>query len=234
MRKIISFLSIIVICNIATAHEAQTPRLITVTGTYEIKVKPDEAHITIGVNSVGTDIEKIKKENDSQIRNVIKTIKKNGVGEKDLKTSNFSISQDYSRPSDKKEAIRYRVSNTLSVHLKDLSQLEKIINGVVKNGANQLQGVEFTTSKLKELETSARAGALKNAKTLANEMAAELGQKVGEPYSVSEPQSQIYGGRTQMAMMKMEDSIAPTIAQGQISISTNVIVSFELLSKNKL
>jgi uncharacterized protein YggE len=105
------------------------------------------------------------------------------------------------------------------------------MGGLVDAGVNNIQGVEFKTSKLAEYETQARKDAALDAKKKANDYAAALGQKTGKAIVISDSSQPFYP--PMMRAMKFESDAASgaqmeTLAIGEIEIRANVTISFEL------
>jgi uncharacterized protein YggE len=112
-----------------------------------------------------------------------------------------------------------------------VAQFEPLYSEALASGVNNIYGVTYQTSKLKQLKEEARTLAVLDAKDKAVKLAAPLGAEIARPYSIQENAG--YEGprpMMQMAMMKSEaaDSAAPTIAFGEIKVTSSVSVSFEL------
>jgi uncharacterized protein YggE len=103
--------------------------------------------------------------------------------------------------------------------------------GLVDAGVNNIQGVEFKTSKLAQYESEARIKAVAQAKQKANDYAGALNQKVGKAIVVTD-NTQTYYPQPMMRAMKFEagDAEMPkeTLAIGEITVTANVNISFEL------
>jgi hypothetical protein len=106
------------------------------------------------------------------------------------------------------------------------------MEGLVNQGVNRIDNVIFESSKLAEYQSEARKLAMKDAKIKAEDYVSVLGQKVGKAMIISD-NSQNYQPQPVYARMKamsMEDSSAPreTLAEGEITITANISVSFIL------
>ena len=106
------------------------------------------------------------------------------------------------------------------------------MEGLVNEGINRIDNVEFKSSKMNQLQSDARKLAVKEAKAKAEDFVSVLGQKVGKAILISD-NSQTYTPQPRMYAMKtmaMDGAEAPreTLAIGEIEITTNVSVSFML------
>ena len=107
------------------------------------------------------------------------------------------------------------------------------MEGLVNEGINRIDNVEFKSSKLLQLQSDARKLAIKDAKAKAEDFVSVLGQKVGKAIVISDnsqtynPQPRMYAMKS-MSMDKLESAPRETLAIGEIEIIANVSVSFVL------
>jgi hypothetical protein len=222
------------------------PRLITVSGSAEVRTPPNEVVLTLGVETWNEALGPAKQENDTRVAAVLKTAQSFGVEPKYLQTDHISIEPTYEDYSERRKITGYAVRKTIVVTLKDVSRFEALLTAVLEgNGANHVHGIEFRTTELRKYRDQARSLAIKAAQEKAQAMAGELGQPVGRPYSIQENHSywgsgynswwgsRWGGGPTQNVMQEMGSGASlesdSTLAPGQITVSAQVTVSFELL-----
>ena len=201
---------------------------VTASGEGKIKVTPDNAVITIGVENIGPDAAEVKKKNDATVDAVIKYLKKANIPTTDYQTQRVSLYRNYDYDKKKYNNV---ASQTITINLKDLSKYDSLMMGLVDAGVNNIQGVEFKTTKLAEYEAQARKDAALDAKKKANDYAGALGQKVGKAIIISDSSEAYYP--PMMRAMKFESDAAigaqiETLAIGEIIINATVTISFEL------
>lgn len=213
------------------AQEVKQIPQISVSGEGIIKVVPDEAIITVSVENTSKESVEAKKANDIVVDKVLKLIKKKGINEKDFQTQRLNLYQNYDYNTKKKNFV---ASQTIAIYLKDLSKYDDLMLELVETGINGIQGVDFKSSKIKELEKQARKDALLNAKAKAEDYVSVLvGQKVGKALLISDnsqtnyPQP-LYNGMMKTMAMSDESSPRETLAIGEIQIISNVSVTFVL------
>ncbi len=230
MKKIILILIMTATTNFAQEIK-QIPQ-ISVSGEGKIKVVPDQAMITISIEKTDKDAMVAKKQNDEVADQVLKLIKKKGIATTDFITQNVNLYKNYDYNTKKHT---YVASQSIKIHLKDLSKYDDLMSDLVETGINGIQGVEFKSSQIKALEQQARKNAMLDAKQKAEDYVSVLnGQKVGKALLISDnsytnyPQP-VYGARMMKTEM-MADASAPreTLAIGEIEIVSNVSVSFVL------
>jgi uncharacterized protein YggE len=202
---------------------------ISVTGEGKIKVVPDQAVVTVGFQNTGKDAKEVKTLNDEVVDKVIKFLKKSGIPATDYKTNNVSLGKNYDY---EKKKYNFQANQTLTIALKDLSKYDEIMMGLNDAGINNIQGVEFKSSKMEEHEREARKKAMLNAKQKAADYVSVLGQKVGKALLITDasnvyfPQPMYKGNM--MAMATEADTVRETLAIGEIEINTTVNVTFAL------
>jgi uncharacterized protein YggE len=227
MKKALLLLTLLFM-TLSYAQEIKQVPQISVAGEGKVKVVPDQATITATVQTKGNNAKDIKKENDQQMEAVLKIIKKMNLAPADYRTQRVSLNPifDY-----EKKKTTYNAIQTVEILLRDLSQYDALMEGLVDEGINRIDNVVFQSSKLAQHQSEARKLAIKDAKLKAEDYVSVLGQKVGKAMTISD-NSQNYQPQTVYAMktMAMDESAATreTLAAGEITITANVSVSFIL------
>lgn len=156
---------------------------VSFTGEGKIKAAPDTAKADIGLVTEGKDTITVQNENSSKMNAVIKFLKDQGIGEADIKTSNYSLSPKYEFSKGKSSLVGYILNQNLEVTVRNLNMIGEVLDGAVKNGANQINSVSLFVDKPEELKNKAREEAVNQAKekaALASKTAGfRLGRLVG-------------------------------------------------------
>lgn len=227
MKKTILILMTVFTAAVQAQEFKQVPQ-ITVSGEGKIKVTPDYAIISIGVENTGADAAEVKKKNDATVDAVIKYLKGFKLPASDYQTKQVYLHKNYDY---NKKKYSYVASQQISVTLKDLSKYDTMMMGLVDTGINNIQGVEFKSTKVAQYESEARKAAVADAKTKALDYASALSQKVGKAIMVSDnsqthyPVPMMYAMKAQAAGDAMPGE---TLAIGEIEITANVSISFAL------
>ena len=229
MKKI--FLVLTLLTTMVQAQEVKQIPQISVSGEGKIKVAPDEAVITVAVENSGKEATEVKKKNDETVDKVLKLIKQKGIPTSDYQTQRVNLYKNYDYNTKK---YSYVANQTISIHLKDLSKYDKLMMDLVDSGINNIQGVEFKSSKIKEFERQARKNAMLDAKQKAEDYVSVLaGQKVGKAILISDnshtsyPQA-IYASGDNVDFGREQMQAKETLAIGEIEIVSTVSVSFVL------
>jgi hypothetical protein len=229
MKKVILILALVFMANSFAQEHKQVP-MINVSGEGKVKVAPDQALISISIETKGTKADEVKRENDKKMDGILKFIKKSNIAAEDFQTQRISLNPNYDY---EKKKYNYIATQSVQILLKDLSKYDTLMEGLVNEGINRIDNVEFKSSKMVQLQSDARKLAIKDAKAKAEDFVSVLGQKVGKAIVISDnsqsyiPQPRMYAMKS-MSMDKAESAPRETLAIGEIEIIANVSVSFVL------
>ena len=205
--------------------------LLSVSATADAKRVPDVATISTGVMTQAPDANAAMRANAAQMDKVMAAIRAAGVAERDIQTSGISLNPNYKYGENQPPTIvGYQASNTVNVKVRDLSKLGRVLDTLVAQGANQVNGPSFEVDKPDEAYDEARVAALKKAQARAQTYADALGLKVRRIVSISEGGASFPRPMPMMrtmaadAMQQKETSVAP----GESTLSVNIDVVFEL------
>lgn len=215
---------------------ADVQRTITVSGTGKATAPPDMATIRSGVTTTAKTAKEALAANNVAMEAVIKVLTSRNINAKDIQTSGFGVYPEYNRPapgqrggSRTNEIIGYRVTNTVSVKVRNLPRLGEILDALVQAGSNQINGITFSIANPKAITDDARRNAIDDARGRAELYAMATGVKVGKVLSISEqsirPPQPMFGAR--MAMAEMASSVP--VATGEQEVSASINVMYELL-----
>ena len=229
----------------AFSQYAQPPPQISVTGSAEVKVAPDEIRISVGVETRDADLNVAKSQHDELMTSALKFLKTSGVPDKDVQTDFISVSPEYGNDISRTKPVVYIVRKSIEIKLTTVTNLESVLTGLLNNGVNHVHGVDFRTTQLRKYRDQARAMAIRAAKEKAEALCKELGVKCGKPCAISANEwgggwnssGNYWGGRgggygyngSQNAVQNAgasSDSAGDTLSVGQISVSASVNVSF--------
>lgn len=209
------------------------PPLVTVTGTGEVKVEPDEIVLNIGIDVRDKSLDVARKQNDERVIALLNFLKKSGIDSKYIQTTNLSVYPHYVGEYGQTTPEYYMTQKSVSILIKNVKRFDEILTGIYKTGANRVEGITYLSSDLQKHREQARKLAIQAARQKAQSMTGELGNKLGRVYNITEQGVPGYPGplhRAQMANKMSEASMAdgsgPTIALGQLVISQSVEVSF--------
>ncbi len=207
---------------------------VVVQGEATIVVQPDLAKISLAVETKDADSKKAQAENTKIMNAVMKALEEAGVAKDNISTSYYNIYQafDYDNPvyvADQKEdyALVYYVSNGITIKTSNIDEVGKLIDVATAAGANNIEGINFETSKADEYYQQALKDAMQSAKAKADAITATFGKTVDIPLKVSEVggagsyNRNFYAEKVEMAA----DSTTP-IQPGGLKIRATVTVEY--------
>ena len=216
-----------------TAATAPPPlRTLNVTGMGTVYLTPDIATVTIGVHSENKDVTTAVNANNASVQKVKEALVNAGIDEKDIQTQNFNVyqNQKYDTSGQPIDSV-YAVDNSLSVTVRDISKIGKLLGTVVTSGANSINGITFDVSDKTKAISDARKLALTDAQNQANEMATALNVTLGDVQTAvvnftASPTPFAYG----MGGGPVEKAAASNvpISVGQLVVTTTIQLTYEI------
>ncbi len=191
---------------------------------------PDVAEISAGVVIQNLDANAALRANAQRMTAVVAALKQAGVADRDIQTASLSLQPQYDYRDNQPHITGYQASNTVNVRLRDLTKTGDVVDALVKQGANQINGPTFSVDKPEAAMDEARTEAIKQARARADLYATATGLKVRRIVSISEG-SDMGQPRPIMMTAKAYDSSAPAstpIAAGENTLGVDVNVVFEL------
>jgi uncharacterized protein YggE len=167
--------------------DAPAERTITVSGLGTVKTAPDEAIVSLGVQTQASTAQAAMNQNGERMSAVIRALLEAGVVREDIATSNVSLYPNYG--SDGSNVTGFVASNTIDVTVKDLSKLGGLIDSAVEAGANLANGIMFRLSDENEGQEEALRGAVEDARGKAEILADAAGAGLGRVVTIMESSS---------------------------------------------
>ncbi len=237
MKRFGSLLTAVAFTAFPVVADAQTPPAALITGTRldivaqgSVRRVPDIAIIGAGVVTQAADAATAMRDNAGRMSRVITALKKTGVSDSDMSTASISLAPQYRYVDNQAPAITgYQASNQLTVRFHDIAKSGAILDILVKEGANQINGPTLTIDQPEAAQNEARIDAIKQARARADIYAKATGLKVKRIISVSEVDTGA-GGPVLMQSVARDATASPKseILPGEQAVGISVSVVFEL------
>lgn len=201
-----------------------------VVATGEVTRAPDRVTVMAGVVTRSPQAEAALRDNAQRMERVRAALRRLEIQDRDIQTGTISLHQDYERPpqpmAGRPQPSGYVASNQLTIRFRDIANAGRIIDALVAEGVNNVQGPMFGLSNQAAALDEARTRALTVARARAELYARTLGTRVRRIVSVSEAGQHgiIVTGESRAAAMDASTRIEP----GEQLVSTSVTVTFEL------
>ncbi len=206
------------------------PRTISVNGSGIISLEPDIAYINIGIHTEGENADETVASNNQQSQKLFTTLTEAGIAEKDIRTTNFSIHPRNNYNTDGQiTGITYVVDNTVSVTVRDLTNIGTVLDAAVQTGANSISGIRFDVEDREAAQQQAMTTAVENARERAEVLAGAANVSLGQVISI---QTYLGGGSPipfeRGVVMADAAAMEVPIAPGEMQISVDVSVVYEI------
>ena len=204
---------------------------VDISATGSVSRVPDLAIISAGVVTKASTASGAIADNAARMERVRAALKRAGIADRDIQTSSINLNPDYRYQDNQPPVLTgYQASNNVSVKFRDIRNSGAILDALVAQGANQINGPSLTIDKPEAAYDAARGKALAAGKARAELYARSLGMRVVRLLSVSESGGV---GRPPVPMFaRAEGAMAAdaktSIDPGTQDIEVSLAMSFEL------
>ena len=203
-----------------------------INATVEVTRVPDVAIISAGVVSRSATASAALQDTANRMTRVIAALKRASVEDRDIQTSTVSLNPEYRYPQDQApQLVGYSASNTVTIRFRDIRNSGKILDALVSQGANQINGPNLVVDKPEAALDEARAKAVAVGRARADLYARSLGMRVVRVVSINES-----GGYyappppapPMVAMMARGERDSTPVQAGEQKLQVNLAMIFEL------
>jgi len=223
-------------------HGDKLVNTIVVSGEGEVYASPDIASLSYSVRDTKKTVAEAQAEVEKKISASLTFLKENGVDEKDIQTTGTTFYPqyqyydnycrvDYCPPAKAPVITGYEMSETVSVKVRAIDNIGKLIAGLGNIGVTDLSGPNFAIDNEDVLKEEARGEAITKAKTKASSLAKDLGVRLGDIVSFSESgNSPIYYGKEMGMGIGGAAPMASDIStsSGENKVISNVTITYEI------
>ena len=204
---------------------------LSISAAGEVKAAPDQASITLGVQTTQPTAAAAMAENARRMSDVVAALRRQGLSGKDIQTSGINLSAQYDyQPNVAPKLIGYQASNQVTITVSDLARLGPTLDAVTAAGANEIQGIGFQLKDPQGPEDAARLQAVRALQAKAELYARASGYRIGRLANLSE------GGGVQPVPMAKVMSFARAgaaaqtpVEPGQLTVRIEVSGLYELV-----
>ena len=219
--------------------------LITVNGMGEAIAIPDTATLSFTVTEEAATVATAQQAASKKIDTAVALVKKEGVGDGDIKTLSYGINPKYEYdyaggvctpyscpPARNPRIVGYEVSQTIEVKVRALDNAPALLTSVGGVGVRSVSGIFFSVSNEKEVQQEARKKAINEAKSKAKELANDLGVRLVRITNFSEgpgyaPYGVKYLGLTEAGGMG-GDVLPVQVPAGENKVVSYVYITYEI------
>ncbi len=234
VRKVLA----LVLCSVIVAgadvramagEETPAVDLIKVNGAAEVSVEPDRGRINMRVFEITQSIIEAKQAVDRKVLKIQSMMIETGLEAADIATANFRVYETpepyppLGKDEGQEKVKKYTVSRDVIVLVRDLEKLDRVLDAAISLGTNEVQGVDFYSSKEDTLRREALMLAAEDARAKAEALAGKFGRTLGKATVIQENSGYHPG-----PFMAERAMAASNFMQGEIDITAQVYVEFEI------
>ncbi|MGZ8283821.1 MAG: SIMPL domain-containing protein [Allosphingosinicella sp.] len=234
IRSLIMAMALAVAASPAAAQPAEVRPIsgtrLDVSVNGEVTRVPDIARINAGVVTQAPTATEAIRQNAARMQAVRAALRRAGIADRDIQTSSINLQPNYRYAENQPpQLVGYQASNDVSIKFRDIADTGGILDALVAEGANQINGPTLGIDQPETALDEARTRALANARARAELYARALGMRVSRVLAVSET-GQVFPPPRPMMMMRdgAANQASTEIAPGEQTLSVTLTVSFEL------
>lgn len=209
---------------------------IWVDGAGSVTAEPDVANLSFGVEARADTVAPARAEAASAMDAVIASLRGNGVADRDIQTSYFSIEpitvyEEGANGERTPRIVGYRVANFATATVREVASVGAIIDDAAEAGGDaiRINGIGFSVDDPRPLEVEARKLALEDATAKAEQIASVMNVTLGEPIYVSQQGGSpvVFRAAAPEAMFAADASTSISAGEQEISIWVQVVFAIE-------
>lgn len=218
----------------AMAQQASITQTVTgtrldITATGEVTRVPDLALVTAGVTTKAATAGAALQQAAARMARVRSALKAAGIADRDIQTSNINLNPEYRYDNNQPPQLTgYSASNSVNVRFRDIANAGKIIDALVAEGANQINGPTLTIDKPEAALDEARASAVAAGRARAELYARATGLRVTRIVAVSESGGGFPEPRPMVMMAARAEKADTSIDPGEQKLQVTLNMTFEL------
>lgn len=191
---------------------------------------PDVATIRAGVVTQAPGAAAALADNAARMTRVLAGLRGAGIGQRDIQTASVTLAPQYRYTDGQPPAVTgYQASNSVSVRFRDIAKAGAVLDTLVAQGANQIDGPSLAIDQPDAALDEARGDAVKRAQARAQLYARAAGLQVVRIVSIAEA-GQDAGGNPQPPVMyaRVMSAAKTSIEAGEREITATLQVRFLL------
>ena len=195
----------------------------------EVTRVPDIVHINAGVVTQAASATDAIRQNAARMEAVRAALRQAGIADRDIQTSSINLNPNYRYAENQPPVlIGYQATNQVNVKFRDIANSGRILDALVAEGANQINGPMLAIDRPEAALDEARTQALTNARARAELYARSLNMRVARVLAISETGAVYAPPRPMMARGMVALDASTEIVPGEQTLSVSLTVSFEL------
>lgn len=208
---------------------ATTTNTVTFQGEGKVLAKPDIAVVSFSIVTEAATSKAAQDANSPKSQAITDFLKKQGVEDKDVKTTAYNIYPQYDYPRFDQPRIRgYQISQSFEVKIRNLDKASEIVDGLVTAGVNNISQLTFTIDEPEKLQEEARAKAITDAKAKAKTLEKQIGIRLGKIINFQENTGGYPIYYLEKAIPATGGIDGPSLPSGENEITVSVTLTYQI------
>jgi len=226
-RFFFQYLTLATLAFSTVAHAENDLPLIHVSAEGKATAQPDQAELHLDFIAKHFEVEQAREAVDDQVKTLLKKLNRFELDTSSLDSSQTHIYPQYDYQNKQRQFIGYQVNRSVSFVLKKLEQLEDLVQAITESQVTQLNQIQFGLSDPEFTKAEALSNAIRNSRTIAQQLAEGYEVQLGGIHRASHSTTQ--SPRMMKTMMLQEmaaDSAQSSYQQKDLEFKANVEVDF--------
>ncbi|HEX8485502.1 SIMPL domain-containing protein [Sphingomonas sp.] len=192
---------------------------------------PDQATIRAGVVTQAPTAAAALSDNAARMARVLAALKRTGIAARDVGTAQVGLAPQYRYVENQPPVVTgYQATNSVAIRFRDVAKSGAILDTLVAEGANQIDGPNLAIANPDAALDEARTDAVARARARAELYAKAAGLRIARIVSIAEAGENAGDPAPPMAFMRAArgESADTQIASGEKDVSVTLSVRFLL------
>ena len=214
----------------AGAQEPNAIPSIVTTGEATVRRAPDQAFVTVAVESRSKNPRDAQRLNAETMTAVQQRVAASGVAKEAVRTLGYSIQQEFDYPNGRRVPREFVARNALEVRVEPVEKTGDIIDAAVQAGATTVSGVRFELKDRAGAEREALRMAVADARGRADAAAAGAGRSVDRVLRIEEVRAGMAPPPRPMMMTRAaaDASVETPVEPGTIEIRAQITLTVSI------
>lgn len=212
----------------ATISQTLTGTRLDLSAAGEVAQVPDVALINAGVTTRASTASSALQQAADRMGRVRSALKAAGIADRDIQTSNLSLNPEYSFDNNVQRLTGYSASNQLTIRFRAIANAGRILDVLVAQGSNQINGPNLIVDHPEAALDQARTAAIANGRARAELYARSMGLRVARIVSVAENGGGYAPPPPMPMMVARAERDSTKIDPGEQKLQVTLAMTFEL------
>lgn len=205
---------------------------VQVSASGQVEAEPDQANLRVAVVASGDDATTARDRLAANVSELRDALREAGIADDRVRTAGFDVGLEYRETREGREPAGYRATQAFEITLADVDRTGEIIDVAVDNGANRVEGVEFTLADetREQLREDALGEAVTSARADADVLADASNLTITGVESISTGGSDVVPYRTELEAGAGD--VATTVEPGPVTVTASVTVTYNATATN--